>query len=59
MICHVKIEVPDRSNIGQFKELYRNSISLADGLKVPFDMLIESFKVLYPFDGLVISFSIS
>lgn len=56
---YIKIEVPDRSNVGQFKELYRNFISLADGLKVSFDMFIESFKVLYPFDGLVISFSIS
>ena len=59
MNCIVKVEVPDKSNTGYFKTLYRNTIYLADGIKVPFDNLIQSFKVLYPQDDVVISFSIS
>lgn len=57
-VCRILIQVPDRSNAGSFNDLYRNTITLPDGVRVPFDNLIESFKILYPQDGEIINFSI-
>lgn len=57
-VCQILIQVPDRAKAGSFKDLYRNTISLPDGVRVPFDNLIESFNILYPQEGVIINFSI-
>lgn len=54
----VKIVVQRSNRDGSFRELYRNSVMMDDGVLFPFDMLIRSFKILYPVSDLVIQFSI-
>lgn len=44
----VTVECPDRSNPGQFRTLYKNSIPIDESIKIPFEILIEAFRVLYP-----------
>lgn len=54
----VKIIVQRSNRDGSFRELYRNSVMMDDGVSFPFDMLIQSLKILYPVPDLVIQFSI-
>lgn len=44
----VTVECPDRSDPGKFKTLYKNTISFDESIKIPFEILIEAFRVLYP-----------
>lgn len=44
----IKVLMNDFKNVGQFKELYRNTIFLDDCLETPFPLLINSLKILYP-----------
>lgn len=44
----ITVECPDRINVGQFKTLYKNSIPIDDSIKIPFEILIEALRVLYP-----------
>lgn len=54
----VRIVVQKSNRDGSFKELYRNSVMMDDGVSFPFDMLIQSLRVLYPVPDLIIQFSL-
>lgn len=56
----LKIDVlkPNRNSPGSFSELYSNSIDVDDSIDFDYSALIKAFKLLYPFDGVTISFSI-
>ena len=35
-------------NNGQFKEIYRNSVSYSDSVAIPFENILRVMKFLYP-----------
>lgn len=54
----VRIIVQRSNRDGSFRELYRNSVMMDDGVLFPFDLLIKSLKILYPVPDLIIQFSV-
>lgn len=54
----VVIQVPDSNRTGSFKELYRNSIPLDDGICFDYQSLIKGLKLLYPKDNIIINLSL-
>lgn len=44
----IKVLTTDSSNIGSFKELYRNSIAVPDGVKFDYDLIERALLLLYP-----------
>ena len=44
--------------VGKFREIYRNVIEIDDSAKIDFQLLISSFRILYPFNDLIINFVI-
>lgn len=57
-ILKVIIQVPDNLKTGSFKELYRNSIPLDDGLCFDYQALIKGLKLLYPKNNVIINLSL-
>lgn len=43
----VQVLIPDHSKIGEFKELYRNSLEYDNSLEFPFSDLLRGLKLLY------------
>lgn len=43
---------------GKFKEIYRNTLELNESVSIPFELLIKAFKTLYPYNDLMVNFSL-
>lgn len=44
----VLIRVLKTNNNGDYKEVYRNNVSIDDSINFPFENLLKSLKFLYP-----------
>lgn len=54
----ILVEIPDPKNIGSYKELYRNQLLLDDSVNFDFQTILSALKILYPDEGVFISFMI-
>ena len=55
---HITLMRPDRIRTGNFKEIYRNTLDLNESVSIPFELLIKAFKTLYPYNDLMVNFSL-
>lgn len=44
----IKVLTTDSHDVGSFKELYRNSIAVPDGVKFDYDLIERALLLLYP-----------
>ena len=50
---------PDRIKTGEYKEIYRNTLEFNESVTIPYELLVNSLKILYPFTDLIISFTLN
>ena len=43
---------------GQFKEIYRNSVPFNMAVRFPFESVVSTLRFLYPYDDLIINFTL-
>lgn len=47
---------PDVQHVGQFKQIYKNSIECDDSLDLDYKTLIKGLRMLYPSPDVIIEF---
>lgn len=54
----VKVLAPNQYKTGEFKEVFRQTLTVEDSLEVPYNSLVGALKYLFPFKDVVVQFNI-
>lgn len=54
----ISVSVPDKVHTGKLRELFRNTIECDSAVSVSFQKLIDAFEILYPYNDLIINFTL-
>lgn len=59
MNLKILVQQPDVRKHGEFREIYRNTLTYDANVSIPFNRLYDGLRILYPQNFVVISFIVS